>query len=363
MKERNGAGLICDGSNWRGIFLRCLQIISSLRVTQIGVLEDFNIVLLISDKSLIAYHLDVVCPAPGSNPPSESMRKAPQKLSGARDVGFFAVGKLKDRTLVFYKKREGLSSTFKVLEPVHQKSTERKTRLNILHRGHTDFFREFDDGFYIPADCSGMSIFASSMAIASSKGFEVLNLEKKTPWSVPDLKQQHVSTIAQRLQGQETVAMFKLDSTTVSGGSSTYAGSDSQALSAAGGVGEFLCVYEECAVYVSRHGDISRSVVMEFVGRAREACLVQGFLVLFDNDFIEVRDALNGRLKQVISGRDVRCIDNGRGIAPGNTNRPLPNGLGGIGEQQQQRSVKFALQHPENDKIQLLVEMLLNDER
>ena len=70
--------------------------------------------LLISDKSLIAYHLDAVCPVGGGAPTNDSARKAPQKLSGARDVGFFATGKMKDRTLVFYKKREGLSSTFKV---------------------------------------------------------------------------------------------------------------------------------------------------------------------------------------------------------------------------------------------------------
>jgi len=70
--------------------------------------------LLISDKSLIAYHLDAVCPVGGATPTNDSARKAPQKLSGARDVGFFATGKMKDRTLVFYKKREGLSSTFKV---------------------------------------------------------------------------------------------------------------------------------------------------------------------------------------------------------------------------------------------------------
>jgi len=80
------------------------------------VLEEFSLFLLIADKSLIAYHLDVVCPvggAPAAND-SASARRAPQKLSGSRDVGFFATGKMKDRTLVIYKKREGLSSTFKV---------------------------------------------------------------------------------------------------------------------------------------------------------------------------------------------------------------------------------------------------------
>jgi hypothetical protein len=85
------------------------------RVSQIAVFEEFNLFLLIADKSLIAYHLDVVCPVSGAPAQNDSQRRAPQKLSGNREVGFFAAGRMKDRALVFYKKRDGISSTFKVL--------------------------------------------------------------------------------------------------------------------------------------------------------------------------------------------------------------------------------------------------------
>lgn len=91
--------------------------ISVLRVTQIAVFEEFNLFLVIADKSLIAYHLDTVCPASGMATQaavSDSARKAPQKLSGSHQIGFFSVGRMKDRTLVMYKKRDGMSSTFKV---------------------------------------------------------------------------------------------------------------------------------------------------------------------------------------------------------------------------------------------------------
>jgi hypothetical protein len=72
--------------------------------------------LVISDKSLIAYHLDVVIPITGVVRPSQqdSSQKAPQKLSGSREVGFFAAGRMKDRTLVIYKKKDGMTSKFKV---------------------------------------------------------------------------------------------------------------------------------------------------------------------------------------------------------------------------------------------------------
>ncbi|KAF2114149.1 CNH domain-containing protein [Lophiotrema nucula] len=291
--------------------------VSIPKVTQVAVLEQFSIMLLISDKSLIAYHLDAICPVGGAPPTNDSTRRAPQKLSGARDIGFFATGAMKERTLVFYKKREGLSSTFKVLEPVYQKSTEKKSRL--FRSGRTEFFREYDE-FYIPTECFGINLFHSSLAISTAKGFEVLTLDKKQPWSVPDLKQPHVATIASRLQNQDPLGMFRL--------------SDQ----------EFLLCYEECAVYVNKHGDISRSVIMEFVGKAKSAALYGPYVLLFDPDFVEIRNAQNGRLRQVISGRDVKCLDDG-----------LSGGSSG------NRTVKLSLQHPQQERCQIVVELLLNE--
>lgn len=273
--------------------------------------------LLISDKSLIAYHLDAVCPVSGVPPSNDSSRRAPQKLSGARDIGFFATGVMKDRTLVFYKKRDSLSSTFKVLEPVYQKSTEKKSRL--WKSGRTEYFRDYDE-FYIPADCFTINLFQSSLAISTAKGFEVLTLDKKLPWSVPDLKQPHVATIASRLQNQNPLGMFRL--------------SDQ----------EFLLCYEECAVYINKNGDISRSVIMEFVGKAKSAALYGPYILLFDPDFVEIRNAQNGRLRQVISGRDVKCLDDGLS-----------------GSSSHARTIKLCLQHPQQERCQVVVELVLNE--
>ncbi len=95
-----------------------MQAITISYVTQLVVLEEFSLLILIAEKSLIAYHLDAVCPVGGGPSGNDSAKRAPQKLSGTREVGFFATGRMKDRTLVFYKKREGLSSTFKVRSTV-----------------------------------------------------------------------------------------------------------------------------------------------------------------------------------------------------------------------------------------------------
>ena len=280
--------------------------------------------LVIADKSLVAYHLDSIC---SSNGPAaaapESSRRAPQKLSGNRDVGFFATGRMKDRTLVIYKKRDGISSTFKVLEPVYLKSTSFSTRgfssrfMTGIKKGTTEFFRDFDD-FYIPTDTYAINLFHSSLAIATTKGIEVLTLDKKFPFSIPDLKPPHCASIASRIQNQKPLGMFRLNES------------------------EFLIVFEEVGVYVNKHGDVSRGVVMEFVGRAKQAVLYGGmYLLLVDigGGFVEVRNADNGRLRQVISGRDVRLLDDG-------------------GEKE---TVKICMQHPEAERCQLIVEMVVNE--
>ena len=224
---------------------------------------------------------------------------------------------MKDRTLVFYKKREGISSIFKVLEPVYQKSAiSTRTRFG-LKKGTTDFFRDFDE-LYIPSETYAINLFTSSLAIASARGFEVLTLDKKSPFSIPDLKLPSCASIAARIQDQKPLGMFRL--------------SDS----------EFLLVFEEVGIYVNKHGDISRSVVMEFVGRAKQAVLYGGtYLVLVDmgSGFVEVRNAINGRLRQVVSGRDVRLLDDG---AHGGT-------------------VKICMQHPELERCQVVVEMIVNE--
>ncbi|MCJ1401983.1 hypothetical protein MMC11_005202 [Xylographa trunciseda] len=293
--------------------------ISASRVTQIAVLEEFSLMLVISDKSLIAYHLESVCPVGGVQAAGveASARRAPQKLSGTRDIGFFATGRMKDRMLLFYKKKDGISSNFKVLEPVYHKSATTSRNRFGMRKGTTEYFRDYDE-FYVPSETYAINLFHSSLAVATTKGFEVMALDKKVPFSIPDLKSPDVASIASRVRDQRPLGMFRLTDD------------------------EFLLVFEEVGIYVNKFGDVSRAVVMEFVGKARQAVLLGGtYLILVDSGsgFVEVRNAVNGRLRQVVSGRDVRLLDDG------------VNG----------GSVKICMQHPEIERSQVVLEMIVNE--
>jgi hypothetical protein len=311
------------------------------KVTQIAVLEEFSVCLIIADRSLISYPLDVV--APVSNFPApmhDNPRRAPQRL--AKDVSFFATARMKDRMLVFYKRKEGMHNTFKVLEPVFQKSTEKKSRLFSSRKGgagNTDSFRDFDE-FYLPTECFSLNLFQTYIAVSTAKGFELLTLDKKQTMSIPDLKQPAIANIASRIRDQRPLGMFRLNDQ------------------------EFLLTYEDCAVYVDKHGDVSRTLIMEYSSKqkkARGATMYGQYLLLFNEDYVEVRNAENGRLRQIIAGRDVRCLDYGvRGPTGGNAVSTNFQANPGMGEDSK-TTVKISMAHPEIPGTQIVLEMLLND--
>lgn len=324
---------VSEASNPRG-WTRSVQI---SKVTQIAVLEEFSVCLLIADRSLISYPLDVIAPVSNFPAPShDNPRRAPQRL--AKDVAFFATARMKDRMLLFYKRREGMHNTFKVLEPVFQKATEKRSRLFGRRgvSGTTESFRDFDE-FYIPTDCYSLNLFQTYIAVATSKGFELLTLDKKVTQSIPrDLGQPAIANIAARIKEPNPLGMFRLNDQ------------------------EFLLTYEDCAVYVDKHGEISRTLIMEYSGKqkkARAATMYGQYLLLFNEDYVEVRNAENGRLRQIIAGRDVRCLDYGfRGPtgSVGGSLAPPPR-------QDSKGTVKICMSHPEVPGGQIVLEMLLND--
>ncbi|KAI2634759.1 CNH domain-containing protein [Hypomontagnella submonticulosa] len=326
-----------DQRNWN-------KTVTASRVTQIAVLEEFSVVLVLSERNLISYPLDVV--SPPSNfpaPANDNPRRSPQRL--AKDVSFFATARMKERMLVFYKKKENLHSTFKVLEPVFQKATEKKSRLFGGSRkpgaGVTESFRDYDE-FFFPTECYSLNIFHTYISVSTAKGFELLTLDKKIPMSIPDVKQPAIADIANRIKEQRPLGMFRLNDQ------------------------EFLLAYEDCAVYVDKYGDVSRSVIMEYSGKqkkARGATMYGQYLLLFNEDYVEVRNAENGRLRQIIAGRDVKVLDYGvRGPTGGSSSAnaqspvasPTDNGLDSKG------TVKICMAHPEVAGQQIVLEMLLN---
>jgi hypothetical protein len=72
--------------------------------------------LIVADGTLIAYRLDGL-KLPGTELESHAMAAAPQKIS-SRNVKFHYTWKHRDRELVMFATHSGLSTTFKLIEPM-----------------------------------------------------------------------------------------------------------------------------------------------------------------------------------------------------------------------------------------------------
>jgi hypothetical protein len=89
--------------------------------------------------------------------------------------------------------------------------------------------------------------------------------------------------------------------------------------------------------------------------------------MLFNDDFVEVRNAMNGRLRQVIPGHNVACLDDGSKL-PGsfgqaNTNTNMSGFTGssnGVSISSTQHTVKICMQHPEHTGSQIVLELVEN---
>jgi hypothetical protein len=130
-----------------GLCTTWTKVLSLPQTTQIDVMDEFGVFLVLANKELIAYSLSSIVPQlpldRGSVAYSLPQRQ-PQRLSGSHSVGFFATGKLKDRMLVIYKKKSGVTSIFKAMEPVVGKADLNRRNLFSRKKTQTEFFRDYD---------------------------------------------------------------------------------------------------------------------------------------------------------------------------------------------------------------------------
>ncbi|KAF8809527.1 hypothetical protein BYT27DRAFT_7187842 [Phlegmacium glaucopus] len=263
-------------------------------VTQCAMLEDFGIFLVLADKALFAYHIEALVP---SSPHGAHTSQVPQKLSGTKDVHFFSVGTLQGRTLIVYMKKKGLESIFRVLEPVSDKINERVkapvgfgSRLG-FRSAKSEWFRVYRD-FFLPSDSFDVIFLKARIAIFCAKGFEIMNLQDFDSITIPHREDPRHSHLSKRWDSVRPLGMFK---------------STDQ---------EFLLCYDEFGLYVDKHGDPCRTIgTIEWEGTAERVAFHAPYVLLFDSRFIEIRHVETGRLVQIISGSDVRCIWDGRGVS------------------------------------------------
>lgn len=114
------------------------KVLEATQVTQIDTLEEYQLLLVLANKTLSSYPMDALDYVEGQN----SMAKRPKKIQG--HANFFKAGIGLGRHLVCSVKTSALSSTIKVYEPMDNLAKgKKKSAVSKMFQGGQDTLKPF----------------------------------------------------------------------------------------------------------------------------------------------------------------------------------------------------------------------------
>lgn len=245
-------------------------------VTQIDVLEEYQILIILAERSVHTFTLDALDPAD----PMGSLKRG-RRISS--HTSFFRAGQCLGRTLVCVVKSSSLSSTIKTLEPIEQTVRGKKQpTFRKLLQGGQETLRVFKE-FYIPTESSSIHFLKTKLCVGCTKGFEIVDLETLDTQGLLDPADSSLDFV-HRKETVKPIAIYRID-------------------------GEFLLCYDEFAFYVNKNGWRAKgNWIIHWEGNPTSFALHHPYVLAFEPSFIEVRHVETGALHQVITGYNLRCL-------------------------------------------------------
>lgn len=243
-------------------------------VTQIDILEEYQLLLVLSNKTLQSYALSAL------NPDEPAMSKRPKKIQN--HCSFFKTGICLGRHLVCCVKSSALSTTIKVFEPndAMTKGKKQKGLGKFIAGGH-DELRPFKE-FYIPTESSSVHFLKSKLCVACARGFEVVSLETLETQSLLDQADTSLDFVA-RKENAKPIHIERLN-------------------------GEFLLNYSEFSFFVNRNGWRARPEWrIDWEGSPLSFALSYPWILAFEPNFIELRNIENGAV-HIVPHKNIRML-------------------------------------------------------
>ena len=158
--------------------MRPRRVLDVKSVTQIDVLEQHQILLVLADKTLYSYSTEAL-----DGDEAQAAAKRPRKICHAN---FFKSGVCMGQQLVASVKTSALSTTIKVFEPKENMANKAKKSgfAKMLAQGQ-DQLKPYKE-FYIPTESSSIHFLRSKLCVGCARGFEVVSLETLETQSLLD---------------------------------------------------------------------------------------------------------------------------------------------------------------------------------
>ncbi|KAJ7850539.1 CNH-domain-containing protein [Mycena leptocephala] len=263
-------------SDLRDISKDPVKVLALLDVSQVDVLEDYQLLIVLSERQVLTFPLDALDPMD----PTAGLKRAKRI---ATHTSFFKAGFCLGRVLVCIVKSTQLSSTFKALEPIEQNVRGRaKPTFKKLLQGGNDTLKPFRE-FYIPVESTSIHYLKTRMCIGCSKGFEIVDLESLETQGLLDPADESLEFVRKR-ENLRPMAIYRINN-------------------------DFLLCYDEFAFYVNKTGRRSRKEFMVFwEGTPTGFALHEPYVLAFEPSFVEIRHIETGLMSQVIQGSNLRLL-------------------------------------------------------
>lgn len=272
---------------------RWKMIINMSNVTKISVVPQLNVVLVLASKCLRYYPLNLLIDIY-----YERKEKTSSFQLSNDSILFFEVGSHRGIPTLFVAKKKNAGTTnFKVFS-IETDNDGIVSTFSVIKR------------FYIQADCYGISVFNTSVAVHTQRGFEILDLQKLAPRTVPELpapeqNAKKIDAYGRKIGSQGVDVIRKAISHTTVKPMGMFKLANNK---------EFLLVYNECAIVVNKSGKLSRPTMLRFDFRPRSISFLDNNLFLVCEEVIEVwsvSDFVNGssKLIQVIPSKDITMLN------------------------------------------------------
>ncbi|KAK0513270.1 hypothetical protein JMJ35_004256 [Cladonia borealis] len=252
------------------------RVLDISNVTQIDVLEEYQLLLVLATKSLMSYPLEVLDPNETQSP----MLRRPKKIQN--HANFFKAGVCMGRHLVCSAKMSGISTTIKVYEPMDTISKgKKKPAIGRMFQGGQEALKPFKE-FYVPAESTSIDFLRSKLCVACSRGFEVVSLETLETQPLLD----HADTSLDFVTRKDIipVSIERLN-------------------------GEFLLHYTDFSFFVNRNGWRARpDWLINWEGKPSNFALSHPYLLAFEPNFIEIRHLETSQLVHIITAKNIRML-------------------------------------------------------
>ncbi|KAI1434140.1 CNH domain-containing protein [Xylaria sp. CBS 124048] len=250
------------------------RVIEAQHVTQVDVLEEYGLLLVLSNKSLHSYPLAAL------DPNEPTLAKRPKKIQS--NCNFFKTGICLGRHLVCCVKSSALSTTIKVYEPNDSMSKGKKQKgFGKMFNAGQDELKAFKE-FYIPTESSSVHFLKSKLCVACARGFEVVSLETLETQSLLDQADTSLDFVA-RKEGVKPIHIERLN-------------------------GEFLLNYTDFSFFVNRNGWRARPEWrIDWEGTPQSFALSYPWILAFEPNFIELRNIENGAI-HIVPHKNIRML-------------------------------------------------------